>query len=1258
MRKKKKQASKIVLAAVTALSAVCTSVFPTSTVFAEEGIVQQADADYVFEGNMLQNPSFDDGLNGWNGEGHEVASNNPCPDGGPTFFYVGGNGWIGQKLQVPYTGYYKASMWCASAGPAPYFGVNNDTTGEENGIDMDGGSVYTKYEQEVWLNKGDTADVFVLGNGSWWVNGDLFSLTYNENRYPNILANPDFEKDSYWEKTGNATIAEGQAVLTDAEDSISQGVYIPQLGPYYAEVELEGAEEAVVSFAGKEQTVSGNQTVKIAFDLAESFEDHTERILSISGKAVVKSAVVKFNLSEIPTQAPVASDVKIEGEGTADLSLTGTYVFTDPDGDTEGTSQYQWMLADSADGEFVPIEGATAERLLVKKEWEDKYLKFQVTPADKYEKVGESVASEAVGPLNVNMVHDPGFENNGENWKGHGLNNQDAYDGLVRGIVGKNTDVTQEITVERDGYYNLSAYVRYAGAAQDGQFTLEDESGNIFAEIVIPATTGWEKIEDSENPGIPLEKGQKVIVRFKGASDESTDIDNVYLMRDREHGTPSFSNVIELTTSPEAFKTVIDRTKKEVWLTYLYGKDISNVEIDGVVVSEGAAASLKEGDIFDLNEPVKFAVTGKEGNQTEWTIKADFTKKKVQMTSSNEYLEDTFNWAAYKMDQFVMTDKHGPVNKDENRPSGTGEADYEPSYWAGYYDRSAYYSRDFVHQATGGQIAGLEEENYNMFKTFAEGSTEARKWYTLWCYNFDGTPHTIDYRDDSWFVREVPAQFELVEKAYKQYLWSGDERYISDEMFEFYTNVMTKFVEAHDTNGNGVAEGTGGGIFEGTASYNERSGEKLLESGDSIGSQYQATLAYAGILKARGDEQGAKEWYQKAADLKKYFNEEWSVVTEDTPVEYRDLDEGREGIDLYARGLKTDNTVKYIGFGGENSWFMPMKLITEPGERNDAYIDFILESIGTGIGYPGAHTNLEAYTYIPDMLFPYNRNEEAWKWMKYITSVKDEPHERPSQGTNGDYPEISFTFVSHVIEGMMGVEPNAVEGTIATSPRLPQEIPDVTADYIDIGDYELNLTHTGNTASDLTNNGEKAITWEARFYGEHDSIMVGDEVFAAQHKDMNGVAVSYVTATVEAGETVHAEVCEEPETPAEVNKSELQKKYDDVKNIVRDDYPNATDDVWNEFAAARDHAADILASDEASQADVDAAVTRLNTAYKALEDSKDDEKDYGKGADNDEGDGKKDAPKTGDDASPGIVMMAAVGALAVIFETFRLRRRK
>ena len=278
-------------------------------------------------------------------------------------------------------------------------------------------------------------------------------------------------------------------------------------------------------------------------------------------------------------------------------------------------------------------------------------------------------------------------------------------------------------------------------------------------------------------------------------------------------------------------------------------------------------------------------------------------------------------------------------------------------------------------------------------------------------------------------MREVPAQFELVEKAYKQYLWSGDKRYIEDEtLWNFYTNVMTKYADSHDANGNGVVQEVGTGIFDGSCTYNER-GRQVIEAGDAIGSQYQATLAYAAMLKTRGETEASEEWYQKAADLKKYFNEEWSI-SDDMESEY-----------VCAWG---PNGEKYSDFSKETSWFMPLKMITEPGEKNDAYIDFILENLGEGIGTtPTAPANLEAYTYIPDMLFLYNRNDEAWKWMKYITSIKDEPHERPIQGTNGDYPEISFTFVSHTIEGMMGVEPDAGADFIATVPRLPEEVPDV-----------------------------------------------------------------------------------------------------------------------------------------------------------------------------------------------------------------------
>lgn len=812
-------------------------------------------------------------------------------------------------------------------------------------------------------------------------------------------------------------------------------------------------------------------------------------------------------------------------------------------------------------------------------------MKFEVTPVDEFGLSGDCGTSGAKGAIVLKLVQNPGFEQGRNGWNNQLPDWMNKYEGTWCAKIMAGKEMSQNISVKKAGYYNLSAYTKYAGNSS-GQIVLTDETGKEIANIPVMNSSEYTRVEQKK---IPLESGQKVTLYLRGASDKEYYIDNVYLDRDTALGYPPFKNIMNLETWLKAVDTDIDRENKEVSLKYMYEVELSKIQVKNIIVSEEAVASVEEGDILNLTKPEKITVTGNDGSKETWTLNAENMEKKVALKSSNEYLEDTFNWAAHKMDQFVMTGKHGLVNKDENRPNGTGEADYEPSYWAGYYDRSAYYSRDFVHQATGGQIAGLEEENYNMFETFTENCTEARKYYTLWCFNFDGTPHTIDYSSDDRFVREVPAQFELVEKAYKQYLWSGDERYISDEMFEFYTNVMTKYVELHDTNGNGVAEGTGKGIFDGSASYNERGGEPLLEAGDSIGSQYQATLAYAGILKARGDDQGAEEWYQKAADLKKYFNENWSVV------------EGQE--DTYARGLSTDGVTKYTGFGKENSWFMPMKMITEPGARNDAYIEFVLENLGEGIGSSGVPTNLEAYTYIPDMLFPYNRSDDAWKWMKYITSIKDEPHERPSQGTNGDYPEISFTFVSQVIEGMMGVEPNAGENLVATSPRLPGEVPDVTAKYMDIGDYELDLTHTGNNASDLTNHSDKPITWEARFYGEHNFIKIGDKTVKAETKDINGETVSYAVTTVGAGETVHAETAEDDGTqPGTVNKDELRKLYDSVKDLEKGNY---TDDSWQTFESEREYAGEILLKEDVVQSEVDSAYNDLNTAYQNLSEKTD-----------------------------------------------------
>lgn len=265
------------------------------------------------------------------------------------------------------------------------------------------------------------------------------------------------------------------------------------------------------------------------------------------------------------------------------------------------------------------------------------------------------------------------------------------------------------------------------------------------------------------------------------------------------------------------------------------------------------------------------------------------------------------------------------------------------------------------------------------------------------------------------------------------------------------------------------------------------------------------------MLQARGEKRAAQVWQRKAVLLKRYFNEEWSRVAGD--------EQGH-----YARILDS-NLSKRNDFGKENSWFIPMKRLSEPGPRNDRYLDFISEMVGDGIGStPQAPANIEAYTYLPDTYFPYQRNEEAWRWMRYILAKRNLPHERPSQGTNGDYPEISFTLVSQTVEGMMGVEPDAAAHRVATLPRLPAFIDWVAIEQLPVGAHRLSLRHEGVTASKLGNTGPRALFWEARFPGNHGFLLVDGKLRKARMQRLNGVTVSAVEVTVPPGGRVNVSV--------------------------------------------------------------------------------------------------------------------------------------
>ncbi|MGL6106072.1 hypothetical protein [Romboutsia sp.] len=772
-----------------------------------------------------------------------------------------------------------------------------------------------------------------------------------------------------------------------------------------------------------------------------------------------------------------------------------------------------------------------------------------------------------------NLLLNPGFEDGTNNWEfiGGGLASNNQYKGTHFYLNGGSQNkIKQTVKVPKSGNYTVSAWLSLGGS--NGKISVVDKTtGSIIGETTVIGSSAYSQYILNQ---VYLEQNQEVEVVISGCSGWLNG-DEISMFYDETE----YRDINAVEFYDQSGKVEIDKVNKTINFAVRYGTDINQIKLKSLNLSRGATLNYKLEEPIDFSKPVVFKVSSATLTD-EWTVKCIVREQQSKVTSSNKELEEGFNWAIDKTNQFVMTGKNGVVNKDEYRPSGdgTGIRDYIPSYWAGYYDRTAFYGRDFVHQATGGYISGHEEENLSMFEVFAKNATEARKWYTLWAFNFDGSPHTIDYKDDNNFVREVPAQFELVEKAYEQYLWTGDSRYIEDEdLWNFYTNVMTNFVTLHDDqNPNGIAEGYGG-IFQGSCTYNER-GEYPIEAGDAIASQYQATLAYAGMLEAKGKKEDAKEWYKKADDLKKYFNEEWSVINENNKNE------------RYARIIDKDGNKKN-DFGKENSWFMPMKLITEPGERNDNYLDYISEKLGDGIGTAKeAPTNIEAYTYIPDTYFPYNRNDEAWKWMKYILSVKDNDHERPSQGTNGDYPEISFTIVDQTVEGMMGIEANAPENSVVTAPRLPGEVEWVKIDDLKMGEHNLSIEHNGLEKTILKNSSEKALEWEARFYGDYDYFVIGNEEVKAEKKEVNGVLVSYVKAKVNSGETLEIKV-------KNVTTEELRNLVEEASLLNKKDY---TKDTWKTFEDALKNAQKVLSKDKSTQLEINKAFFDLKVAKENL----------------------------------------------------------
>ncbi|MBK6948442.1 MAG: hypothetical protein IPH16_10610 [Haliscomenobacter sp.] len=482
---------------------------------------------------------------------------------------------------------------------------------------------------------------------------------------------------------------------------------------------------------------------------------------------------------------------------------------------------------------------------------------------------------------------------------------------------------------------------------------------------------------------------------------------------------------------------------------------------------------------------------------------------RMEIQCSDPALESAFYWAQSKALSFVQTGKQGPINVWKQGQEAVIKT-YIPSYWAGYPLRTAFYSRDFCHQAVGAHLLVLKEENFSMLRAFAQSANPSTKWYPLWAINFDGLPYTLDYHHDGDFVREVPAVFELVEKIAQLYRWTGDPRYLADSsLWRFATKALTEFIDLHDQQfPNGVAEGTGtGDIFAGVATYNEQPDAPLIEAGDGLACQYQAFLAFSDLAAWRKERSLARQFAQKAEMLKAYFHSDWGI----------------RNTDWYNRGYIA-GPKPISGWGKENSWFLLTKGLADPTSlRTHRYLEFISERLDSREDIPD---NIEALTYIPETFFRYHRNELGWKWMKHIIHQIDQTHAQSSlTGANGNYPEVSFALISNVVEHLIGLTPEAGKRRLRTLSHLPDDLESLEVRHIPIGNGLFSVAHSGRTSSKLTyQKGSAPFLWQAAFPGNYKQVTINGKKKRCRYTQDFGQVISYTPIRIKPKKTVIVEV--------------------------------------------------------------------------------------------------------------------------------------
>jgi hypothetical protein len=470
--------------------------------------------------------------------------------------------------------------------------------------------------------------------------------------------------------------------------------------------------------------------------------------------------------------------------------------------------------------------------------------------------------------------------------------------------------------------------------------------------------------------------------------------------------------------------------------------------------------------------------------------------------SSDTQLVEAFSWAKRQATAYAFQDD--PVG---------------PWFEAALPGREAFCMRDVAHQATGAHALGMQAHLRNMLRRFAENVTAERDWCSLWEIDRHNRPAHADYRNDKDFWYNLPANFDVLDAAYRMFLWSGDQAYLRDPAFSnFYDRTVTDYVQRWSLGVdalmkrprlmNRAATTDPDARFadaRGIPGYNEDT-DDFVAGLDLLAAQYAGFAAYARIHEARGDLGAARTWLRRAMEVKAFVNSTWW--------------------DEKTRSFYDHLTTGYtLGHRGASAWnsaalYWP---VAADGVHLRATLDGLVMQIGQSRSAP-----IEEQSHHPEVLYRFGAPDVAYDQVMDLSRA---------DRARREYPEVPFSVVGAIVTGLMGVSVDPVmpgrdgdlleyfaDQSVMTLPQLTPRTAWAELRHLPVRANDVSVRHDGVTATVFTNTSGPALVWRAALPGRFDELVVnGGRVKASRLVLTPGRDVSYARVVVAPGTSARVE---------------------------------------------------------------------------------------------------------------------------------------